>query len=30
MSGKLEQSKIDGAHALLASMVGEWRGADLV
>jgi hypothetical protein len=26
MSGKLEQSKIDGAHALLASMVGEWRG----
>lgn len=26
MSGKLEQSKEDGAHALLASMVGEWRG----
>lgn len=26
MSGKLEQSKKDGAHALLASMVGEWRG----
>ncbi len=26
MSGKLKQSKIDGPHALLASMVGEWRG----
>lgn len=26
MSEKLEQSKQDGAHALLASMAGEWEG----
>ena len=26
MSDKLEQSKKDGPHALLASMVGEWQG----
>lgn len=26
MSDKLKQSKVDGAHALLASMVGEWSG----
>lgn len=26
MSDKLEQSKKDGPHALLASMAGEWRG----
>ena len=26
MSDKLEQSKKDGAHALLASMAGEWKG----
>jgi hypothetical protein len=26
MSDKLEQSKRDGAHALLASMAGEWEG----
>jgi len=26
MSDKLEHSKKDGAHALLASMVGDWQG----
>jgi hypothetical protein len=26
MSDKLEQSKQDGPHAVLASMVGEWEG----
>ena len=26
MSDKLEQSKKDGPHALLASMVGDWEG----
>ncbi|MEZ5992705.1 MAG: DUF1579 domain-containing protein [Planctomycetota bacterium] len=26
MSKKLDESKQDGAHALLASMVGEWQG----